>query len=202
MIAEGMTIEAPYLLAIFAGAGGVIALLFRLLISSKDKELTSVIASMNARLEEVEGLKKVYQEVAAEAVRSAAETTNFYRQKEGKPPIILPASVVPEGKSPPSVKQLEAAQAASFRAAMAAIKLATGQAPRKEPGHPHELETTSAQAAQQAEADEKVVVEKIDKLVQASVDKQAEMSLKKDIAAVPEKTAKKVVEKLKAKEEE
>lgn len=141
-LAEGVTLETPYLIGVFVGAGGVIAFLFRLLVTSMSRELAAekerfamILAAKDATQRETVEQKKIYQEVASEAIRSAAETTNFYRQREGKPPLLLPVPVIPEGSSPSTARQLEQAQAASMRAAMVTIKAAVGQEPRKEPGH-------------------------------------------------------------------
>lgn len=118
------------LLAAVTGAGGVIALLFKMLIASKEKE----IENLKSQLADMESVKDTFKDVAAEAMRSVVETTNYYRIKDGKPPLILPIKVVAEGSSPPKERQREAATAATMRATMVVIKEATGQEVRKEPG--------------------------------------------------------------------
>lgn len=129
----GITISGAVALSILAGAGGVIAFLFRALILSKDKEVASISAQNDREQKELEGLKKSYQEIAAEALRSATETANYYRAKEGLPPVVLLAPVVSESHSPSTRQQREEALVATMRANMAAVKLAVGQAPRPEP---------------------------------------------------------------------
>lgn len=131
----GITIGGPWVLAAMGGAGTVIAVLFKLLIASKDKELQTVIAQTEDEKKELEGLKKSYQEIATEALKSATEAANYYREKEGKPPVALLAPVVSEAHSPSTARQRENALIATMRANMAAVKLATGQLPRPEPEH-------------------------------------------------------------------
>lgn len=132
MFAEGITVDPifVYLAATLAGAGTVIAFLFRALITSKDRETAIALKDKDRLLAEVEAMKKSYQEIAAEAIRSAAETTNYYRRKEGLPPIVPVAPVIPESHSVPDAAQREAAEIQSMRARMAQIKLESGQEPR------------------------------------------------------------------------
>lgn len=115
------------------GAGGVIALLFRLLIASKDREHEQILKERETDKAELVAVKKSYQDIAAEAVRSAIETTNYYRKKEGLPPLIIAAPVIPESQSPSTEKQREAAHVQTLRASLANVKLETGQEPRPEP---------------------------------------------------------------------
>ena len=124
-----MLIEAPYVIAAFVSAGGVIAFLYRALIQSKETE----IVNLKAQLEEEKSLNATFQDVAKEAIKSAIETTNFYRQKEGKPPLILPSPVVSEGSSPPTTRQKSAALASTMRAVMVIIRESENQEPRREP---------------------------------------------------------------------
>lgn len=133
MIAEGIQIETPYALAIMGGAGAVIALLFRLLITAKDEAAALLLADKDRELAERLSMQKSYQEIAAEAIKSATETTNYYRAKEGKPPLIMAAPVVSESQSPSTAKQREVALIATMRASMAHIILENGQEPRAEP---------------------------------------------------------------------
>lgn len=107
-----------------------IGVLFKLLIASEKEKFAVIMREKDAQLLQQEGLKKSYQEIATEAVKSATETTNYYRSKEGKPPLISVAPVIPESHSPPTLKQQEDARIQSMRAEMAAIKVMTGQPAR------------------------------------------------------------------------
>lgn len=140
LLAEGLVIEGVYVLAILGGAGTVIAFLFKLLMGAKDKETALLLAQKDAEMREkdkaradLESVKKSYQEIAAEALRSATETANYYRQREGKPPIIPLAPVVSESHSPSTAAQRETALIQTMRATMAHVKSVVGQEPRPEP---------------------------------------------------------------------
>ena len=136
-----MQVDVVYVIASFISAGGVIAFLYRQLITSKDALLESerknfalILAQKDADSKEQDSIKKSYQEIAQEAQQTAINTANFYREKDGKPPLIIAAAVVPESHSPPTAMQRETALIASMRAVIANIRLATGQDPRKEHG--------------------------------------------------------------------
>jgi hypothetical protein len=135
MFAEGIEIGTVWVLATLGGAGGVIAALFHLLISSKDREYALLLAQKDKENAELISVKKSYQEITQEALKSAVDVTNFYRAKEGKPPIIPVAPVVSESHSPSTAAQREAALIATMRATMAQVKVVTGQEPRQEPDH-------------------------------------------------------------------
>ncbi len=130
-----VVLDTAYLLAILAGAGGVIAFLFRALISSKDRELASIIAEKDKEAAELTSMKKSYQEIAQEAVKSALGTTNYYREKDGKPPILPVAPVISESHSASTSLQREVAVIQTLRATITQIMLEAGQEPRKEPEH-------------------------------------------------------------------
>lgn len=138
MIAEGITISSAYAITIIAGAGAIIALLFRLLITAKDEKTALLIAQKDSLLAERDSVRKSYEEIAAEAIKSARDNANYYREKEGKPPLIMAAPVIPESHSPSTAKQREAAHIQTMRAAVAVIKLAAGQPPRSEPERANE----------------------------------------------------------------
>ncbi len=131
-LAEGLTIETPYALAVLAGSGTVIAFLFRALIVSKDREFASLMREKEADNLELKERNKSFQELAVESAKFANDLANFYRLKEGKGPIAVVAPVVPESHSPPNEKQREAAVIQTLRAKMAAIKVAMDFEPREE----------------------------------------------------------------------
>lgn len=136
---DGINVDGLWVLATLAGAGGVIAFLFRLLIASKDREFNLLLGQKDRELAESESRKRSYSEMTSEAIASATQTTNYYRAKEGKPPLIVVAPVVSEGHSPSTKEQREAAEIATMRAQIARIKLVTGQEPRPEPEHAVEI---------------------------------------------------------------
>lgn len=120
---DGITITTPILITVVTALAGTIGLMFKLLMSSHAKALA-----------DQDSIKRSYQEMAVEAIKSAKETADFYRQKyESKAPIILAAPVISESHSASTKFQREAAQIATMRASLAAIKLAMSQSPRKEP---------------------------------------------------------------------
>lgn len=129
---DGITLSSGYALAMLAGAGGVISVLFRLLITSKDRENALVVGEKDRLIKELEGVKKAYEEIAHEAIRSAFASANLYRARDGLPPIPVVAPVLPESHSPSSPTQREAAMIQTQRAALAALKLGMGQ-PAKSP---------------------------------------------------------------------
>lgn len=131
--AEGVTFTPAQVWATLIGAASVIAFLYRALIVSKDRESNQVLLQKDAAIAELVSIKKSYEEVAQDAIKSATATVNHYRQKEGKPPMIPIAPVISESHSPSTAKQRETARIATMRATMANIRLLSGQIPRAEP---------------------------------------------------------------------
>jgi hypothetical protein len=124
-----------YILAGFASLGGVVAVLYRGIIAAKD----ATIENLRKDNTELQSKLKSYEEIAAEALKSAMETANYYRKKyEDKPPIMPLAPVISESHSDSTSRQRAEADIATKRAVMAQIKLALGQEPRSEPGHAKE----------------------------------------------------------------
>ncbi len=121
------------MLTMLVGAGGVIAILFKLLIASKDKEITSITMQWTKDVAELTSLKKSYQSIAEEAMKSALDTTNYFRAKEGKEPLQMLVPVIPESHSASTAIQRETAHIQTLRAAVAQMKLAGGQPPKEEP---------------------------------------------------------------------
>jgi hypothetical protein len=167
--------ETTWILGLLAGSGGVIAYLFRMLITAKKEKYDLLLAEKERQNKELESAKNSMKEIASEAVRSYLATANHYRQKEGMPPIVPLVPVVAESQSPPTKEQREAAEIATMRAKMAQINMAVGIAPpREEPG-----------AAAPATVDDASLATKGDVI-----------RLEANIAAVPDKVADKVVDKL------
>lgn len=177
---QGIQLSPVYLLAILAGAGSIIALLFKLLISTKDnliaakeREFSVLVAQKDKALADLDSVNKSYREIADEALKSAADTLAHYRQKEGKPPVVPLANVLPESHSPSTPEQRVTADVATMRQKLAQIKIAAGQAPREEP--------------------EKAGFSHVDK---TGVSAGIIGVIKQQIDQVPDKTAQKVVEKI------
>jgi hypothetical protein len=131
------TVIWVFLIATLGGSGTVIAFLFRALITSKDKEMAAKDLANEALakerekdFKEMEGFKKSYAEIATEAVRSQVAIVNFYREKEGKTPLVATAPVVAESHSLPTAEQTEAALIQTLRAQVAKVKDMVGQSPR------------------------------------------------------------------------
>lgn len=140
LLADGIQIETPYALAILTGSGVVIGTLFKLLISSKDREHATALREKDMLLKELvearnnaEALNKSNREIAADAVKSATDMLNFFRSKEGLPPVLPLAAVLPESHSPSTPKQREAAELETIKATLAAVKLAAGLPPKEAP---------------------------------------------------------------------
>lgn len=188
---EGVNLSPVYILAVIAGAGTIIALLFKMVLAGRDREHNLLLAQKDAALMELDSLKKGYQEIAGEAIKSAMDTANYYRSKDGKPPIDVAAPVISESHSPSTQKQREMALVQTMRATMAQIKVASGQAPRVEPEHAIEADPPIAGA----------VPSRIP-VAAPNITLLDAVNLKDEIARVPEKTAEKVVEKIKESEHE
>jgi len=128
MISDGLVITTPTIIAVVTALAGAIIFMFKLYAASKEKLIDAL-----------ESEKKVYHDMAVEAIKSAKDTADFYRMKyEGKPPIVLAAPVISEGRSPSTREQRDTATLATLRASLAAIKLEMGQSPRIEPDHKKE----------------------------------------------------------------
>lgn len=132
MFAEVETIGLGWILTLLAGAGGVIAYLFRMLITVNKEKYDLLLAEKERQNKELEAAKNSMKEIAAEAVKSYLATANHYREKAGQPPIVPLVPVVSESHSPPTKEQREAAEIATMRAKMAQINLAMGIKPRQE----------------------------------------------------------------------
>lgn len=129
------------LVTILGTVAGVVTILFRLLIATKDQLISAKESAHELALKQLEaekleeiGRKKTFQEVAQEAVKYAIDLDGHYRQREGRPPIKPAAPVVTEAHSEPTEAQRESAVIATLRAKMAQLKLEAGQEPRKDPG--------------------------------------------------------------------
>lgn len=135
LLADGIVIDMVAGGGILTVLVGVVAALFKLLIKEKDDKHAAALAERAKDAIECDGMKRAYQDIAAEAIKSAQATTDFYRQRDGHPPMLMLAPVVSEGHSPSTTRQREAANIATMRAQVAAIKLAMNQEPRGEPEH-------------------------------------------------------------------
>lgn len=139
-----------------------------------------------SRIKDLEGQKKSYKEMAEEAIEVSEREVNAKRSSEGKKPFPPIANVVAEHHSPVTIEQQEAADLQTARARITAVKVALDLPPRQA-GEPETDEQRADRLAKE-------------KTTPASDNNLSLMSLlkvKEAIAAVPEKTAAIVVEKLK-----
>lgn len=126
-------------LGLLGGAGIVIAFLFRALITSKDKELASMVLAKDAvifekerAINEIRSLKESWEKIAHEFADSAVRTTDFFRGQQNKPPLatLMVAPVIPEKNSPSSQLQIEEARLQTLKALMELVRKESGQEPR------------------------------------------------------------------------
>lgn len=150
MFAATLELDVGWLISVLVGAGGVIAFLFRMIVTDKNKQ----IDALTARNTQLENTKQSYEDMAIEGVKSARATANYYLQKEGKPPIIPLVPVISESHSPSTEEQREAARIATLRAEMAQVKVVMGQPPREEPPK----QVASSDKAKPVASQENVVV--------------------------------------------
>lgn len=175
---EGVYLSPVYLMGILAGAGTIIVFLYRAfvakndqLLAARDREFALQLLEKNKAIDDAAAANKAYREFADEALKAATDIQNDRRKSEGKPVIIPVPPVVPEGKSPSTETQIDAAHLATLRARMADIKRESGLDPRPFPG-------------QEDEPSNKMVPEGLLAVVKNRIDQ------------VPEKTAELVVEEL------
>jgi len=105
--------------AILTALVGAISYIFKLLMSSKDKQL-----------EDEKSRSKSYQEIAHEAVTSLEASVNELRLVNGLQPFKVVAPVVPEHNSPVTEVQQDVADLQSLRARVTAASLFLKIAPR------------------------------------------------------------------------
>jgi len=129
ILAEGIVINTGIATSVVLALAASISMLFKLLMDAKNAQ----IKALNDQNAGLLSIQKSYEEMADEAIKSAKETLNFYRQKDGKPPVVFDAKVISESHSPSTALQRLTADIATKRAALAKIKLTADQAPRLEP---------------------------------------------------------------------
>jgi hypothetical protein len=98
---------------------GVIATLFRMLMSSKDAQLVSMTSERDS-----------YKEIADDAVGTLEARVNMEREHRGEAPFKAIAPVIPEHNSPTTQKQVNTAHLATLRARFTAATMALGFPPR------------------------------------------------------------------------
>jgi len=140
ILAEGIVINTGIAVAVVTALAGAISMLFKLVMDSKNAQ----IKALNDQIAGLVSIQKSYEEMADEAIKSAKDTLNFYRQQEGKPPVIFDAKVISESHSPSTALQRLTADIATKRAALAKIKLTADQEPRVEPERAEESGKESA----------------------------------------------------------
>lgn len=181
---DGITINTATALGLGAGALTVIAALFKMLMAAKDREHARLVADLTET-------KENFEKLAAESLVYATAQANFSLARANLPPIVPVAPVVPRSQSPTTPKQRETARLATMVATLEQLRLATGFAaqaiPQKAP-----QSATEHQKENELETLMKETVKVTSPAILANAD------LEKQIKAVPEKTATKVVEKIKA----
>lgn len=138
LIAEAFLGMSNDAMVALAGAGGVIALLFRLLIASKDEVLASVLKERDRIVSELTAERNSAKEFGREALQSALDTANYYRSQQGKPPLIPVGAVAPPTNSPSTLKQRVADELGPHWATLALIKLHSAQEPLPDVAHDRE----------------------------------------------------------------
>lgn len=181
---DGITINSVTALAIAGGALSAIGLLFRMLMAARDREHARLVADLTES-------KENFEKLAAETMVLATQQANYSLEKAGLPPIVTVAPVVPRSQSPSTLKQREAARMETMVAQLAQIRLMIGVAalpiPQKAP-------QTAVDHRKESEV-ETLMEKPVEATPTATL---GNSGLEKQIKAVPEITAKKVVEKIKA----
>ena len=127
-----------YAAVLLGGAGTVIGVLFKLLISAKDEASKLRDAEKDRLIADLVSERKANKEIRDEAIKSALEQANYNRQRDGKPPVVIVPPVIPLSNSPSTQAQRDAADIQTAMATLAEIKRISGQAPRAEPEHAEE----------------------------------------------------------------
>jgi len=156
--------------ALLVGAGGVIAFLFRMIISEKDAKAKLIVEEKDRLIADLISERKTNKEIRDDAVKALLQQANWNRAQIGQPPIVVEPPVIPLSNSPSTEKQRDAADVQTAMATLAKLKREMGLEPKEEPEHA--VEPGTPQTTPQT-------------------------TLKEDIKRIPEETATKVVEKLK-----
>jgi len=135
----GVEVSAAWVLATLAGAGGVIAFLFRALITSKDREYSLLLKEKERDIKELENLWKSFRDISIDSVKVTTARENAFRAKENLPPLPIVVPVVPESFSPSTVIGRANADIATLRAKMEQIKISAGQDPMQFPEQGDEI---------------------------------------------------------------
>jgi hypothetical protein len=133
MILADVVISTPWMLGALAGAGSVIAFLFRALIVSKDREYEHLIKEKERDNKELENLWKSFRDISNDAVKVTTARENAFRAKEGLPPMLIIPDVVPEAFSPSTELSRANAEIATLRAQLVQLKLSAGIPPTQTP---------------------------------------------------------------------
>jgi len=122
-------ISTAWMLATLAGAGGVIAFLFRALITSKDREYSFLLREKERDLKELETLWKSFRDISLANEKVMRIRENAFRAKEGLPALDEPAPVVPEAFSPSTELARANAEISTLRASLVQIRKSAGIQP-------------------------------------------------------------------------
>lgn len=171
--------------ALMTALAGAVAVVFKLLIKSKDDQLAMAAAAAEKRLRDEESQKKSYKEIAEEAVAMAELRVNRERGAAGRSAAKTVAPVVPEHSSPVSQEQQKTADLQTLRARVTAAGLDLKLPPR-EPGPPEGGPPGAGDGSGQLRAD---IAELKREQLRGDI-----AELKQDVAEVPEKTAKRIAD--------
>ncbi len=118
LIAELTAVDLGYI----ASLSAAVALVFKLLMRSKDEQLAEMTSQRNS-----------YRQMAYESTAHLETLARRKRDKDGKPPVEPLLPIVPEHDSPTTRKQLDAADLQTARAKLTAATLAL-ELPARAPG--------------------------------------------------------------------
>jgi hypothetical protein len=128
---NGIIVNTTMIVAVAGSLTGTIVVLFKLLMTSRDREAAAILREKDATIHALEGREKSNKEIATEAVAAAMSIANHYREKEGKSPLVPVAPVLPETHSPATMEEEHAAEIATLRAKLALVTVAAGLPPKQ-----------------------------------------------------------------------
>jgi len=122
----GITIGVATVISVFIATQGVIAVLFKLLMASKDREYATMLREKERDVRELEQLWKSFRDISVDNEKVMRTRENSFRAKEGLPPLEVLLPVRPEAFSPSTELSRANAEIATLRASLAQIKISAG----------------------------------------------------------------------------
>lgn len=132
LVADGTLGFSNDVLIVLGSGCGVIALLFRLLISSKDDILKLALHEKDRLIEELTSERDHARKFCQDALQAALEQLNHARALEKKAPLLADPPAPETMNLPNSRKEREAAKFQSQLALLAKIKRESGHLPLAE----------------------------------------------------------------------